>query len=215
MFLILSSTLAYTSNERKTLSLCYPSVSLVPRTGPGTEVLSVCQMEAAMCLVMDGPGRKIEQDGAELTTRNTVKSRQRVGRKGFWNYLRYIRKWVCELIKKKKKSVFLSCSGKRFICILFLDSTYMCWYMIFVLFLFLTYGEVGWTGRLGQTCIHYHVWNRQLVGSCFIAHGAQLRALRWPRGVRWGEGKGSSGGGHICTRITDLPWRTGETNTTF
>ena len=102
MFLILSSTLAYTSNERKTLSLCYPSVSLVPRTGPGAEVLSVCQMEAAMCLVMDGPGRKIEQDGAELTTRNTVKSRQRVGRKGFWNYLRYIRKWVCELIKKKK-----------------------------------------------------------------------------------------------------------------
>ena len=119
------------------------------------------------------------------------------------------------LSRKKKKSVSLSCPGKRFICILFLDSTYMCWHKNFVLYLFLTYGEVGWTGKLGQTCIHYHVWNRQLVGSCFIAHGAQLRALWWPRGVRWGEGKGSSGGGHICTRITDLPWCTAETNTTF
>ena len=42
----------------------YPLVSPVPRTGPGAEVLSVCHMEAAVCLVMNGPGRKVEQDGA-------------------------------------------------------------------------------------------------------------------------------------------------------
>ena len=30
--------------------------------------------------------------------------------------------------------------------------------------------------RLGLTCIHYYVQNRQLVGSCCIAQGAQLSA---------------------------------------
>ena len=52
------------SNERETRSVCYLLVSPVPRTGPGAEVLSVCQMEAAVCLGMNGPGRKVEQDGA-------------------------------------------------------------------------------------------------------------------------------------------------------
>ena len=43
--------------------------------------------------------------------------------------------------------------------------------------------EVGWTGRLGLTHIHYHVQSRQLVGSCCIAQRAQLQALWWPN--RW------------------------------
>ena len=45
-------------------------------------------------------------------------------------------------------------------------------------------------GRLGLTCIYYHVWNRQLAGSCWIAQGAQFGALWWPRGMGWESGVG-------------------------
>ena len=38
-------------------------------------------------------------------------------------------------------------------------------------------------GRLGLRDTQYHLWNRQLVGSCCTAQGAQLSALRWPGGV--------------------------------
>ena len=42
--------------------------------------------------------------------------------------------------------------------------------------------------------MHYHVWNRELVGSCCIAWGAPLDALWWCRWVEWGAGgwEGSS-----------------------
>ena len=44
------------------------------------------------------------------------------------------------------------------------------------------------TERVALTYIHYHLWNRQLVGSCCIAQGAQLGALWWwPREVGGGK----------------------------
>ena len=52
-------------------------------------------------------------------------------------------------------------------------------------------GRVGRTGKLGLTYIHYHVYNRELVGTCYKAQEARLGALWWPR---WGGG-GWRGGG--------------------
>ena len=47
-------------------------------------------------------------------------------------------------------------------------------------------GGVRWIGRVTGTYIHFHVRNRQLVRSCCIAQGAQLRLAgdldRWDRG---------------------------------
>ena len=41
-----------------------------------------------------------------------------------------------------------------------------------------------WVERVALTYIHYYVRNRQLVGTCCVARGAQLGALWWPRQVR-------------------------------
>ena len=47
--------------------------------------------------------------------------------------------------------------------------------------------KVGWIERVALVYIHYHAWNRQVVGTCCIAQGAQLDALRRPRGVQCGR----------------------------
>lgn len=57
--------------------------------------------------------------------------------------------------------------------------------------------------------------DRQLVGSCFIARGAQLHALDDLEGSDAGRGREAQEGGHICIHITDLPCPMAETNTTF
>ena len=48
---------------------------------------------------------------------------------------------------------------------------------------------MGGTGRLGLTYIHYHVWNRQLVGSCCIITGSSNRCsvMTWSGGMGEGE----------------------------
>ena len=54
------------------------------------------------------------------------------------------------------------------------------------------------------------------VGSCYITQGAQLRALWWPRAVRWGESeKEAQEGGDICILLSDSHDFTAETNTSL
>ena len=43
-----------------------------------------------------------------------------------------------------------------------------------------------WATREAPKHTHYHVQNRQLMGSCFVTQGAQPGALWQPRGVGWG-----------------------------
>ena len=68
--------------------------------------------------------------------------------------------------------------------------------------------------------MHCHMGNRELVGTCQIAEGAQLRAP-WPPGqmalglgaeVVIGRAKRE---GSICIHIADLHHYTAETNTTL
>ena len=62
-----------------------------------------------------------------------------------------------------------------------------------------TWGKerVGQTEKAALTCIHYHVSNRQLVGSCCAAQAAQSGALWQPRGDGWAaRGRDESEG--IC-----------------
>lgn len=49
------------------------------------------------------------------------------------------------------------------------------------------------------------------MGSCWIAQGAQLGALRRPRGVGWE----AQDGGDVCIHIADSPCCTKEMNTTL
>ena len=46
--------------------------------------------------------------------------------------------------------------------------------------------KAGRMGRAARTCVHHHVSDRRLVGSCCMAQGAQLGALWWLE--RWGGG---------------------------
>ena len=49
-----------------------------------------------------------------------------------------------------------------------------------------------------------HLWNRQLVGACGTAPGAQLGALRWTEGWGWGGcGRRAQDGGDICTHMAN------------
>ena len=50
--------------------------------------------------------------------------------------------------------------------------------------------HVGQIESAALTYTHCHVWNRQLVGSCAVARGAQPDSLRWPRGVDGGGVEG-------------------------
>ena len=72
--------------------------------------------------------------------------------------------------------------------------------------------RVGWTGRAALTHMHYQVWNRQLAGGCWVAQGAQVRALWWPRGWdRPGGSKAHEWGGS-CIHIADSLCCTAEMN---
>ena len=71
-------------------------------------------------------------------------------------------------------------------------------------------GRVRRTGRVGLTYIYCPVWNRQLVGSCCIARGAQLSAVMTQRGGR--EVQEGSG---ICIHIADSLCCIAEANTTW
>ena len=55
-------------------------------------------------------------------------------------------------------------------------------------------GRVGWNRRLGLTHEHYHVQNRELVGSCCITRGAQPGDLWGPAGREGGSGER----GYMC-----------------
>ena len=48
--------------------------------------------------------------------------------------------------------------------------------------------RVGWIEKVALTYIHYHVWNRYLLGSCCIMLGTQPGILWWPRGRLKREG---------------------------
>ena len=88
----------------RTFSVCYPTGSLFPRTGPDAELLRVCQMKATTCLVVGGPGRTHEWDRAVIKVDHEERREHWAqSRKGLWNHLRYIREWECELVKKKLK----------------------------------------------------------------------------------------------------------------
>ena len=67
------------------------------------------------------------------------------------------------------------------------------------------------------TYIHYHVSDKQLVGSCSLTQGVPSLVLPDDRegwdGV-WGGGKSQEGGG-ICLLMTDSHSYTTETNTTL
>ena len=82
-----------------------------------------------------------------------------------------------------------------------------------------TWGGEGWTGRLGLTYRHCHVWNRQLVGTRRLAQRAQLGGLWWPRGTGWDGGwvggREAQEGGGIYMHITDSLHCTTKTNTSL
>ena len=50
--------------------------------------------------------------------------------------------------------------------------------------------RVGQIDRVALKHTRHHVWNRQLVGSCFLAQGAQLSAPWWPTGCDGGRLRG-------------------------
>lgn len=132
-------------------------------------------MEAALCLVMNGPGRKLGrmEQGSRVDRKEHCEIRQRVGRKESGNDWDTSENEGRELIKKKK-SVSLSCPGNRFICII-LDSTYVLIYDLCPFSFDLPGGGMNWVIR--TACRYYQGVKRQLVGSWAIAHGAQLHAL--------------------------------------
>ena len=71
---------------------------------------------------------------------------------------------------------------------------------------------VGWIGRLELVYVHCRMWDRQLVGNCSVAQGAQLGAPWWAGGVGWlGRGRPKRGG--ICMHVADLLCCTAETST--
>ena len=84
-------------------------------------------------------------------------------------------------------------------------------------------GQGEWTAQR-ELCWHLcctytmSVYNRQLVGSCCMAQGAQLGALWWPRGMGRGRSRGRrevQEGGDICICITGSLCCTAETSTTL
>ena len=75
--------------------------------------------------------------------------------------------------------------------------------------------ELDMTEWLKKNNMHYHVWNRELVGSCCIAQGAQLAALWWPRGLGWGGGTATQEEGDICIHMAGSCCCTAEINTTL
>jgi len=74
--------------------------------------------------------------------------------------------------------------------------------------------RVGWVEREALKYIHYHVWNRWLMGSCCITQEAQPGALWWPRGVGWEGGMEAQDRGVICTLMASSHCCTAETDTT-
>ena len=46
--------------------------------------------------------------------------------------------------------------------------------------------RVGQIERVAPKHIHYHMYNKQLIGSCYLTQGAQAGTLWQPRGVGWG-----------------------------
>ena len=62
-----------------------------------------------------------------------------------------------------------------------------------------------------QKPIHCHVWNRQLVGSCYKTQGAQSGALQWPRGWDAGRsGKLTREGQMVALVVKNLPANAGD-----
>ena len=74
--------------------------------------------------------------------------------------------------------------------------------------------RVGWVEREALKYIHYHVWNRWLMGSCCITQEAQPGALWWPRGVGWEGGREAQDRGVIYTLMASSHCCTAETGTT-
>jgi hypothetical protein len=71
-------------------------------------------------------------------------------------------------------------------------------------------GVMNW--EVGFDIIHYHVQNRLLEETCYIAQGTQRGALRGTRRLGWW---GRKEGEDICVHIADSVHFTAETNTTL
>ena len=69
-----------------------------------------------------------------------------------------------------------------------------------------------WIETVALKHIHYHMWNRWLVGSCCIIQEGQPGALWQSRGVGWSR---EEGGGDICILMTDSLCCMAEANTTL
>ena len=69
--------------------------------------------------------------------------------------------------------------------------------------------------RAALAYARYQVWDRQLVGSCCIAQGAQLGARDDLEGRDGGTGREAHGGGEVCIHMADSSCCSAETNTTL
>ena len=75
--------------------------------------------------------------------------------------------------------------------------------------------RAGGTERGALAYLHYHAWNSQPVGHCWVAHGAQLGALWGPRGLGCRGGREAQEWGDTCMHIADSCCCTAATNTTL